>query len=195
LHSLLLSRHGDDPDTLIRHEVGLCAGERRIDVAIVNGEFAGYEIKSDEDTLNRLVGQAQTYGRVLDRAILVTTKRHLESAESSLPTWWGVIVAYADEGTVHLETVREPLLNSQHDAFALAQLLWRDEALDELRIRDQAQGLSKKARHYVWSALAEAVTLEELRDLVRARLKARQEWPGGQLHARYGVIPQTPTTA
>ncbi len=28
LHASLLAKHGTDPDTLIRHEVGMCASER-----------------------------------------------------------------------------------------------------------------------------------------------------------------------
>lgn len=180
LDALLRLRHGNDPDTLIRHEVGLCAGKRRIDVAIVNGELAGYEIKSDEDTLLRLEGQAAAYGQVLDRAVIVTTDRHLDHALDDLPEWWGVIVARKGPDGVILETIREPERNDQHDPFALSQLLWRDEVLEELRARGLAKGLSNKARHYAWLALA-ALPMDELRDLVRARLKARQDWPGGQL--------------
>ncbi len=194
LHASLLGQYGNEPDTLIRHEVGLCAGERRIDVILVNGELAGYEIKSDEDTLHRLAGQAETYNRVLDKAILVTTRRHLDSALFALPNWWGVAVARAEHGEICLESVRKPALNAQHDAFSLAQMLWREEALTELRLRDKGQGLYKKARHYIWVALAEALSLDELRSVVRARLKARRDWPGGQLRAPYGVTVHKPAT-
>lgn len=181
LDALLRERHNAEPDTVIRHEVGLCAGKRRIDVAIINSEIIGYEIKSDEDTLNRLEGQAEVYGDVLDKAVLVTTEHHLDSALGKLPEWWGVTIAYNDNGNVCLRDIREPRLNNRLDAFSLAQLLWREEALEELRLRNKSQGLSKKARHYVWAALADAVSLDELRTIVRSRLKARQVWPGGQL--------------
>ena len=191
LHSLLLEKHGGDRNTLIRHEVGLCAGKRRIDVALINGELAGYEIKSDEDTLSRLAGQAEVYSRVLDRAILVTTERHLDSIRAALPPWWGIMVARSERGIIHLGYVHEPTLNDGHDTFSLAQLLWREEALEELRQRDKGQGLSKMARYYVWTALANAVSVNELRSIVRARLKARPEWPGGQPPQLYGVTPHT----
>ncbi len=195
LHASLLAQYGSDPDTLIRHEVGLCAGERRIDVVLVNGELAGYEIKSDQDTLYRLAGQAETYSRVLDRATLVTTRHHLDSALFVLPDWWGVTVARAERGEIHLDSVRKPALNEQHDAFSLVQMLWREEALTELRLRQKGQGLYKKARHYLWVALAEALSLDELRSVVRGRLKARRDWPGGQLRAPYGVTVHKPATA
>lgn len=190
----LRERHTGKPDTIIRHEVGICAGKRRIDIAVINSEIIGYEIKSDEDTLNRLEGQAEVYGNVLDRAILVTAKRHLDSALRKLPDWWGAMIAYDKHGHICLENVRAPALNDRHDAFSLAQLLWREEALEELRLRDKGQGLSKKARYYVWIALANAVSLDDLRSIVRAHLKARPEWPGGQPHGLCDVTHQTITS-
>ena len=194
LEAKLVREHGDKPDTMIRHEVGICAGTRRIDMALINGELAGYEIKSDMDTLARLSGQAEAYGSVLDRAILVTTERHLEEALSLLPDWWGIHVASVEQETIHLRAFREPMLNEEHNAFSLAQLLWKDEALDELRQRGMGRGLSNRARHYVWAALTEAISLSDLRSIVRTRLKARPEWPGGQLHGQSGVTRQMTTS-
>ena len=194
LEATLVQEHGDDPDTIIRHEVGICAGKRRIDMVLINGELAGYEIKSDMDTLARLAGQAKAYGSVLDKAILVTTERHLDGALAMLPNWWGIIVAYAEQGNILLETFRDPGLNDEYDAFSLAQLLWREEALDELRRRGMGRGLSNKARHYVWIALVDAILVNDLRFIVRTRLKARPEWPGGQLHGQSDVTPRTTTS-
>jgi hypothetical protein len=192
LDTLLRARYVREPETIIRHEVGLCEGKRRIDVIVVNSELCGYEIKSDEDTLKRLLGQAETYGQVLDRATLVTTGRHTDHALAMLPNWWGIIVARTEHGHICLDSVREPALNSQHIALSLAQLLWREEALEELRLRNKSRGLSNKARYYLWVALTNALSLDELRSVVCARLKARPAWPGGQLHAPYGVTSHTP---
>lgn len=174
LHEQL--RRASEDGTIIRNELGVCAGIRRIDVAVVNGELTGYEIKSDEDTLARLAGQAEAYGQVLDRAILVTTPRHSAKAATQLPSWWGILTAHQAAGGIHLEETRSAALNQSHVPFALAQLLWRDEALDELRSRQLARGLSSKPRYYAWLTLAEALPLSELRAVVRHRLKARQPW-------------------
>lgn len=182
LDTLLRWQHADDPDTLIRHEMGLCAGERRIDLALLNGEIAGYEIKSDEDTLRRLAGQSHVYGRVLDRITLVTTRRHYESAIGLLPEWWGVIVGKQQQNCVTFETVRPSARNTELDSFSLAQLLWREEAMEELRARGLSKGLTRKARYYVWKTLSQEVSIGELRDLVRERVKARRDWSGGQLY-------------
>ena len=87
LEQRLRKRHAGEPGTLIRHEMGICAGRRRIDVAVIDREISGYEIKSDADSLTRLAGQARDYGLVLDRATLVTAPRHLEKAERTIPDW------------------------------------------------------------------------------------------------------------
>ncbi len=185
--------HATD-DSLIRHELGVCAGSRRIDVAVVNGEFTGYEIKSDEDSLIRLAHQADAYGRVLDRAIIVTTSRHLDKAVAMLPEWWGVTIARQEHHQVVLESKRLPDVNDRHDAYALAQLLWREEALEELRVRGKTRGLSGKARHYVWVALVDAVPLSELRAIVRKRLRERQSWTADPRRGLSGAMSRMPAT-
>ena len=47
LDAMLRGEHATEPNTLIRHELGLCAGNRRVDVAVINGELAGWGIESD----------------------------------------------------------------------------------------------------------------------------------------------------
>ena len=61
-------------------ELGVCRGQVRIDVAVVNGRFHGYEIKSDRDSLRRLDGQVDLYSKVLDRATIVVGDRHFTEA-------------------------------------------------------------------------------------------------------------------
>lgn len=195
LDGLLRLKYAHESNTVVRHEVGLCAGKRRIDVVTVNDELNGYEIKSDEDTLHRLLGQAAAYQEIFDNATLVTTEHHKNIALALLPQWWGMMVAHERTGTITFENYRNAALNHEQVAFSLAQLLWREEALDELRLRGKGLGLSHRARHYVWLALANAVSLEELRSIVRVRLKARPEWPGGQLREQNDAMLHTRATA
>jgi len=177
----VLSARVGSVNTLVRHELGICAGRRRIDVAVINSEISGWEIKSDEDTLTRLAGQVDAYGQVLDRATLVTTQRWEERARQQIPDWWGITVIEETSAAIVVHERRQSMDNSRRlDPMSVAQLLWREEALNELRQRGQARGLSAKARHYTWERLAEVVPLDELRAVVRSRLKARLAWPGGQ---------------
>ena len=50
----LAELHAGDPDTRIVEEMGVWCGTARIDVAVVNGELCGFELKSERDTLERL---------------------------------------------------------------------------------------------------------------------------------------------
>lgn len=184
LDERLQIKHGNDADVLIRHELGVDSGNRRIDLAVLNGHLAGWEIKSDKDTLARLPEQAKAFAKVMDYLTLVTTSKYLDRCETILPANWGLQEAINGPRGVTLVSRRAPKINRHTDPLALAQLLWRDEAMDELKMRRLAVGLSSKPRFYIWQRLAESVPKKELRTIVLSRLKARAQWTGGQLPVR-----------
>ena len=62
----LRSEHAEDPSTLILQELAVCDGSARVDVAVLNGSLAGFEIKSERDSLNRLESQIENYARCFD---------------------------------------------------------------------------------------------------------------------------------
>lgn len=180
LAAVLEAEHAAERDeTRFVPELGLC-GEVRVDLAVVNGNLTGYEIKSARDTLRRLPGQVATYSRVLDFAVLVVADNHVEHARELVRPWWGLTVASVrDGGGVDLTVQRPPRRNAAVDPFALAQLLWRDEALAELTCRGLDRGIRSKPRQQIWARLAEELSLSDLRDVVRRRLKDRLAWRDG----------------
>src|SRR5687768_3916541 len=127
----LAELHADDEDTRVVEEMGIWAGTVRIDVAVINGELQGYELKSERDTLVRLPRQAEFYNAVFDRVTIVLADRHAAKALPIIPEWWGVKCATVDESAgVELRPLREAVRNPAVDPLQLARLLWRDEALD-----------------------------------------------------------------
>ena len=164
---------GDDPNTLIVDELALCLGAARVDVAVVNGSVHGYEIKSPRDTLARLPGQADVYGRGLDYVTIVVGETHAKAVDGAIPAWWGVWSAVECNAGVRLKQVRKARRNPATDPLAIAQLLWRNEALDALAERGLAEGMRSKPRAALWRRLAERVPLRELQDVVRQCLKNR----------------------
>jgi len=169
-----------DPDTVIIEELGLCQGEARVDIAVVNCSIHnGFEIKSDQDTLRRLPGQVEIYSRSLDRVTLVVGSKHLDQALRVIPKWWGVIVAKEKSGQMHLKTRRECEPNPCLDPLAVVQLLWRDEAFEALKKRGLHRGLANKPRAILWKKIAEHLTIEELVALVRSILESRENWRSG----------------
>lgn len=160
-------------DTKIVEELGLCQGIARVDLAVVNGSLHGYEIKSERDTLARLPGQTDIYNRALDFVTLVIAPTHSEKIGDIVPSWWGIWTATQDECGVRLEIFREHQKNPNIDPFSLAQLLWRDEALQALTDHGLANGMRSKPREELWRKLAADLTLEELGCIVRECLKRR----------------------
>ena len=177
LRSDMERQHRGDPETLILDELGLCQGTARVDLAVVNGNLHGYEIKSERDTLTRLPSQREIYSRALDYVTVVVAETHAAKIAEAIPAWWGITTARATKrGAVRLTVVRPAAINPSVDAAALAQLLWREEALDELERRGLAGGFRSKPRAALWAHLAANLTIEELGDAVRGRLKQRLDW-------------------
>lgn len=173
LKDRLLSSHA--PDTIILDELGVCRGQVRIDLALVNGIIHGYEIKSERDSLRRLSGQIEFYGKVLDRATLVVARRHLSVALTVLPSWWGVLCVDKVKQGHLLKNVRKGKLNPRRDARALVELLWLDDALELLRQHQLDRGMKGKPRRLVWDRVCENFDIEEIASAVRQNLKARAE--------------------
>lgn len=177
LHKKVLRDHHGQPDTLVIDELGLWYGTARVDIAVVNGRLHGYEIKSDRDTLDRLPGQREVYNNVLDRVTLVVGEIHLDKALKLIPRWWGVKVATAGpRKAVHFHEERPPLANPSLCPVAVAALLWCEELTEVLASMDAVRGLRGKSRDRLSRALAALLPLDELRALVRGRLKERANW-------------------
>ena len=178
LKKRLEAAHHGDPNTLVVEEMGVWAGSVRIDVAVINGELCGFELKSDRDTLERLPQQAELYSRVFDRVTLVVGARHAKKARQIVPKWWGVTLARLESGEVRLFDDRQAKPNPSQDPMLVAQLLWREEALQVLDAIGMAKGWRSKSAPEVHRRLADVMPLAQLALAVRTALKARQGWLG-----------------
>lgn len=179
LHQTLLGPYHSDPDTLIIEELGLKHGSCRADIAVINGQLTGLEIKSDSDSLFRLEKQVPLYDAVFDAVTAVVGERHKSAVAGFVPIHWGILVAREREcGEVHFEIERKSKPNPTTDLFAVAQLLWRNEALFLL----QAARLDLDARYLRRSSIYEYLVQNfppvKLRQEVRRCLKERSNWRG-----------------
>lgn len=177
LHRHLHARYLRDVGTVVLEELGLCRGQVRVDLAVVNGILHGYEIKSDRDSLRRLTGQVDLYGRVLDRATLVVGRSHLDEAMDLVPEWWDVLLIRSSAIGMQFKTVRRGRKNSGRDPRALVELLWLDHAIALLDQRDAARGVRGKPRRVVWDRVCECFDVDEIAAAVRSHLKARAANP------------------
>lgn len=168
--------HAGDPNTLMLDELGISNGATRIDIAVINGEIEGFELKSERDTLDRLPAQRDLYNKVLDRVSLVVAENHRDAALEIIPSWWGLAIASTYEGLVHVTRERVPETNPDLDAATVASFLWRDEALAILDRYEAARGVRSKPREFLYQRLADVLAVDVLRAEVRTTLKARAGW-------------------
>ena len=126
--------------------------------------------------LARLPEQTETYGRVFDRLTLVVGERHLRRAVEMVPDWWGIRVARVESGELQFSDLKVAINNPSLDARFVAMLLWRDEALDLLQEVGHTKGVQSKCKAEIYDLLVDLISLDELRDRVRARLRQRVDW-------------------
>ncbi|GAB3780316.1 hypothetical protein GCM10028797_03710 [Dyella agri] len=172
-----LRKYLSDDRSRVIDELAICLGEARVDIAVVNGKLAGYEIKSKNDTLIRLPRQAEIYGRVFDEMTLVVDASHNDASLKIIPDSWGVIeVRQAADQSTKLKKLRAPRATADQDPYAIAQLLWKDEAVAVLMAHRKGPVPSSKPRTWLWEALASELPLKKLKSEVRRILKVREDW-------------------
>lgn len=177
LNYKLTQKHKSEKDTLIINELAICQGDSRIDLAVINGSFHGYEIKSESDTLERLPKQMEYYNKVFDTITILTASKFLDEIFDIIPKWWGVIQAEMDsDGQVYFYKIRKPKQNLSVDPQSIAQFLWREEAIEILKEKGLHKGFLSKPRTVLWKALAEKLPLNELSDAVRKKMVSRTNW-------------------
>lgn len=170
---LSATRHGDSK---VLEEFRIERGGSRIDVAVIGEELVGYEIKSDKDTFVRFSNQVHAYNRVFDRINLVCGPVLADHAVQVIPSWWGIVIASRDSaGTIHLAVKRVASANPKQDAFSLASLLWKEEAIAVLS-STEASAPKKASAHTLWDCMAKSLSVEAIRTVVAESLLKRQHY-------------------
>ena len=179
IRAALHKNFANDSSTRIVEEMGIWSGSVRIDVAVINGELHGYELKSALDTLQRLPLQAELYSQVFDRVTLVAAERHYERAIEIVPDWWGIITAAPKrKDGVKLRKLRQPKRNPNLNPLQLSRLLWRSELLEVLERQMIDRGVRSATVETMATRLSESLSLRELSREVRDMLKSRENWLG-----------------
>lgn len=176
-HRKRLRRQHAREDTLVVNELGLNHGRCRADIAVVNGCLIGYEIKSDRDSLDRLVEQVKSYNAVFDKASMIVGRRHAVSVRKYIPEWWGLILSMpGPRGAVNFTTLRAAAKNEGIDPISVAQLLWHSEAAEILRNKGLSPKALRQPRAFLYEHLVDALSIRELRRTVTDYLKKRRNW-------------------
>ena len=176
-HRKILGRYHSAPGVLVVDELGLIHGKGRADIAVVNGHLVGYEIKSDEDSLDRLSEQVAMYNAVFDRNTIVVGEKHAKKIRSQVPKSWGIIVGrnHAKQG-VKFRRLRSAIPNKRVNPYSLAQLLWSNEAASILAQLGEPPKTLRQRRSALYELLVKKLSLSELRRRVTKSLKSRKNW-------------------
>lgn len=195
LHRKILRRHHSADDTLIVNELGLKYGSCRADIAVINGRLKGYEIKSDKDSLYRLKRQIGVYNAVFDSITIVVGPRHGPKIRHRIPRHWGILIATAgNRGAINFEVRRKPRVNNRVQAYSVAQLLWKKEAVALLNAIGVSRGILRLSRTELCRLLARNMPIRMLKQSVRERLRQRPDWPDQRQSFRYDDSSQPNAT-
>jgi len=176
-HRKELRRQHIRDDTLVIDELGLNHGKCRADIAVVNGSFVGYEIKSNKDSLRRLDEQIKSYNSVFDKVSIIVGNRYGNSIRKYVPKYWGIIVSTKGlRGTVNFETIHKADINENTNPISIARLLWRDEVIEILQKNDIPIKLLRKPRTELYEYLVDLLSVCELKQAVRSCFKSRRNW-------------------
>lgn len=173
LKARLRALHVANGETRIIDEMAICQTRARADVAVVNGHFAGFEIKSDADRLDRLPQQVRYYDQIFDYACVVCAVRYAETVLRRLPDWWGVWVADTTADGIVMRVARGARLNPAPSAAARVALIWRDEMASVLLAHGAPPAVVRSPRRTLMGELLDRLDEETLAAEIRAALRAR----------------------
>lgn len=167
-----LAKHIADDHTKVVEELKLPVAKARIDMAVINGHFHGYEIKSASDSLVRLNAQMEAYQKVFDYISVVTEQKHYLKIKKAIPASTGILLCDENGGMFEAKAAK---LNKKRDGFYIAKLLRKrelNEVFKQLLLRENLACRSWQ----LCEILASEIDTDVLAGAVREILKKRTNW-------------------
>lgn len=159
-----------EPGALVRDE--LAVRSARVDLARIGSSLEGFELKSDFDNLDRLPRQVEAFSALFDTMTLVVGDRFAHDVARAAPRWWGIKTAgTASDGELRLRVLRVGAQNPNQSIEALAEMLWRAEAIDALHKLTDVRAAKSWTSRQVRERLVASVPIEALHRFVVERLR------------------------
>lgn len=138
-------------------------------VGIAKHQMVGYEIKSDQDNLDRLPRQIKYYTWVFDKNYIVVSTKYKDRIVEHIPDSWGVLVV-----TDHIEVARVAL-KTKNDYKTSYNLLWKQEIITKFK-KDRIRGYSNKPMWKLFELVKSSYTQDEYEAYIRQSLIQRRNW-------------------
>jgi len=148
----------------------LVIGKSRADAILVKeNEILGFEIKSDKDSLVRLVTQVKNYERFCDKCYIVTGVHYIDRIEDEIPEHWGIYdIAKDENGNLHIEMLREAERNPKERPTTKLKnqmnLLWRSELICIVKT-NKLGGVTKRNKKQLRDLIIDKMGKEEAKRL------------------------------
>lgn len=108
-------------------ELSIDNGNAIADVVACYRELHCYEIKGQTDNVSRVLAQSEFYSQSFPKLTLVTTENHLSWALSSMPEYWGIMLARTQGERVVFRYVRKAIINVRFCKHKALMMLWKTE--------------------------------------------------------------------
>ncbi|MEN3159965.1 sce7726 family protein [Alkalimonas sp. NCh-2] len=116
----------------IVEELRVYNGNAIADVVALYSEAHCYEIKGEDDKVERVLVQSKYYNSSFRKITLVTTVNHIEKATSICPDYWGIVVAFSENEAVKFRHIRGAKTNPDFSKELALLTLWKSEMLSIL---------------------------------------------------------------
>jgi len=150
--------NSEPADTYLAAEVRFSFGSRRADIVSISSDIATvYEIKSEKDSVERLVYQIDSYKEYFDYCYIVCVNQNLDAVRKKISTNVGIIVV----DDINVKRIRKAKRIARQEKLCLASTI----PVNELKkIVMNKKGLSK---YELCISLANEKKLAEIKSLSR----------------------------
>ncbi|QIF96205.1 sce7726 family protein [Proteus vulgaris] len=126
-----LHRKSMKPQKIIE-ELSVNNGLAIADVVAIYKDLHCYEIKGDNDRIERILKQGLSYDLSFRKITLLTTEKHKLKALSLAPSHWGILIAHINKGQIKLSYARKTKANVGFSPMVALSTLWKSEMLEIL---------------------------------------------------------------
>ncbi|MDH0031520.1 MULTISPECIES: sce7726 family protein [unclassified Acinetobacter] len=145
----------------ILNELSISDGLARPDLIAIYSYSHCYEIKGDNDQIERIAKQYDHYQSSFKKNTLVTTAKNLEKALNILPSTWGIVIASIKNNTVKFKYVRKATYNPNYKKEIASKILWKNE-MQALLKQKNISYYSKATRFDLIDLITESYTSLDL---------------------------------
>lgn len=143
------------------------------DVVTIHQSLHCYEIKGDNDSINRALQQAIYYNKSFPKITLVTTKKYEKLALKKLPHFWGIIICKHTSNSIVLSYLRKATNNPLIEKKSALLSLWKSE-LEEFAKELSITDLKKNQNRDIFaSKISEVITLDKLKKGMSQKISNR----------------------